>query len=135
MDVVSNVSYYLGVVKSVSSNTITLTKKALRMALTATGDADTAPTRTIRFTNTRPYIHNHGRGVLTCATPAASGTITSGNEGGSGEGHWRSAGLGTEYALYRASYHTCIGNIATIVNNASGTLHATHINTALAYHW
>ena len=132
MDVVSNTSYYLGVVKSISGNTITLTKHALRMALSATDFASNNTTsRNIRFTNTRPYIHNHGRGLLTCATPAASGTFTSGNEGGSGEGHWRSAGLGLGWALYRASDHTWIGNIGSITNNASGTFHSANINTSL----
>jgi len=129
MDVVTNTSYYLGVVKSVSGSTITLTKKALRGALAA-GDVATTTARTIRFTNTRPYIHNHGRGLLTCATPASGSTITSGNEGGSAEGHWKSAALGSDYSLYRASDHTWIGNIGTIVNNASGTL-STNVNTGL----
>lgn len=124
-DVVSGEDYYLGVVKSVdSTSAITLEKKALRTALNATGEADSNTTsRTIRFTNTRPYIHNHGRGLITCAVPANNGTFTSGNEGGSGEGHWKSAGLGptTGWALYKANDHTWIGNVATIVNNASGT--------------
>lgn len=133
-DVVGGEDYYLGVVKSVdSTSAITLEKKALRTALGATGEADSNTTsRTIRFTNTRPYIHNHGRGLITCAVPANNGAFTSGNEGGSGEGHWKSAGLGptTGWALYKANDHTWIGNVATIVNNASGTFNTLH-NTAL----
>ena len=133
-DVVGGEDYYLGVVKSVdSTSAITLEKKALRTALSATGEADSNTTgRTIRFTNTRPYIHNHGRGLITCAVPANNGAFTSGNEGGSGEGHWKSAGLGptTGWALYKANDHTWIGNVATIVNNASGTFNTLH-NTAL----
>jgi len=133
MDVLGgNTSYYLGIVKTVSDSTITLTKKILRTSLTAVQNADgNYLARTIRFTNTRPYIHNHGRGLLTSATPAVNGTFTSGNEGGAGEGHWKSADLDSSYALYRASDNTWIGNIATIVNNASGTFSATHVNTAL----
>ena len=131
-DVVGGEDYYLGVVKSVdSTSAITLEKKALRTALSATGEADSNTTgRTIRFTNTRPYIHNHGRGLLTCAVPANNGTFTSGNEGGEGEGHWKAAGLGptTGWALYRSNDHTFIGNVATIVNNASGTFNTVHNN-------
>jgi hypothetical protein len=93
-------------------------------------DANTT-SRTVRFTNTRPYIHNHGRGLLTSPVPAAGSAITSGNEGGSGEGHWKSAGLNATWALYKNSDHTWVGNIATITNNASGTLSATHFNSAL----
>ncbi len=138
-DVVSTEDYYLGMVKSVdSTSAITLEKNALRTALGATTDVldspsvDNSTNRTIRFTNTRPYIHNHGRGLLTCAVPANNGTFTSGNEGGEGEGHWKAAGLGptTGWALYRASDHTWIGNVATIVNNASGTFNSYH-NTTL----
>ena len=133
-DVVGGEDYYLGVVKSVdSTSAITLEKKALRTALGATDEADSNTTsRTIRFTNTRPYIHNHGRGLITCAVPANNGAFTSGNEGGSGEGHWKSAGLGptTGWALYKANDHTWIGNVATIVNNASGTFNTLH-NSAL----
>ena len=133
-DVVGGEDYYLGVVKSVdSTSAITLEKKALRTALGATDEADSNTTsRTIRFTNTRPYIHNHGRGLITCAVPTNNGAFTSGNEGGSGEGHWKSAGLGptTGWALYKANDHTWIGNVATIVNNASGTFNTLH-NSAL----
>ena len=133
-DVVGGEDYYLGVVKSVdSTSAITLEKKALRTALGATDEADSNTTsRTIRFTNTRPYIHNHGRGLITCAVPANNGAFTSGNEGGSGEGHWKSAGLGptTGWALYKANDHTWIGNVKTIVNNASGTFNTLH-NAAL----
>jgi hypothetical protein len=132
-DVVGGEDYYLGMVKSVdSTSAITLEKKALRTALGATDDASANTTsRTVRFTNTRPYIHNHGRGLLTSPVPASGSTITSGNEGGSGEGHWKSAGLGATWALYKNSDHTWVGNIATITNNASGTLSATHFNSAL----
>ena len=133
-DVVGGEDYYLGVVKSVdSTSAITLEKKALRTALGATDEADSNTTsRTIRFTNTRPYIHNHGRGLITCAVPTNNGAFTSGNEGGSGEGHWKSAGLGptTGWALYKANDHTWIGNVKTIVNNASGTFNTLH-NAAL----
>lgn len=124
--------YYLGVVKTLNStSSVTLEKQALRTHL---GSADPASSQTsvsIRFTNTRPYIHNHGRGLLTCPTPAANATITSGNEGGEGEGHWASAGLNNTWALYRASDHAWVGNIATITNNSSGTLSGTLFNTAL----
>ena len=133
-DVVGGEDYYLGVVKSVdSTSAITLEKNALRTALGATDEpASNTTGRTIRFTNTRPYIHNHGRGLITCAVPANNGAFTSGNEGGSGEGHWKSAGLGptTGWALYKSADHTWIGNVATIVNNASGTFNTLH-NTAL----
>ena len=133
-DVVGGEDYYLGVVKSVdSTSAITLEKKALRTALGATDEpASNTTSRTIRFTNTRPYIHNHGRGLITCAVPANNGAFTSGNEGGSGEGHWKSAGLGptTGWALYKANDHTWIGNVKTIVNNASGTFNTLH-NAAL----
>ena len=132
-DVVGGEDYYLGMVKSVdSTSAVTLEKKALRTALNSTDDASANTTsRTVRFTNTRPYIHNHGRGLLTSPVPAAGSAITSGNEGGSGEGHWKSAGLDANWALYKNSDHTWVGNVATITNNASGTLSATHFNSAL----
>jgi len=132
-DVVGGEDYYLGMVKSVdSTSAVTLEKKALRTALNSTDDASANTTsRTVRFTNTRPYIHNHGRGLLTSPIPAAGSAITSGNEGGSGEGHWKSAGLDANWALYKNSDHTWVGNVATITNNASGTLSATHFNSAL----
>ena len=130
-DVSGGNDHYLGVVKSISGATVTLEKKILRNALAITDDADANVSRIVRFTNTRPYIHNHGRGLLTVGTPTSGGTITSGNEGGVGEGHWKSAGLGAGWVLYRNSDHTWIGNVATITTNSAGTLHASHINTAL----
>ena len=133
-DVVGGEDYYLGMVKSVdSTSAVTLEKKALRTALNSTDDASANTTsRTVRFTNTRPYIHNHGRGLLTSPIPANGSAITSGNEGGSGEGHWKSAGLDANWALYKNSDHTWVGNVGTITTNASGTLSTTHFNSALA---
>ena len=129
-DVVGGEDYYLGIVKSVSGGVVTLEKNILRTALGAADNAAAnSASRTVRFTNTRPYIRNHGRGLLTVNT--ALTTITSGNEGGSAEGHWQTAGLNSSWVLYRASDHMWIGNIATITNNASGTLSATYVNTAI----
>ena len=125
-------SYYLGVVKSVSSTTVTLTKKILRSALTDAQHADDFDTgQAVRFTNTRPFVHNHGRGLITWTS---STTFVSGNEGGSGEGHWKSAGLASpagSWAMYRASDHTWIGNIDAITNNASGTFSVRHNDAVL----
>ena len=131
-DVVGGEDYYLGIVKTVGASTITLEKNILRTALGAADNAAAnSASRTVRFTNTRPYIRNHGRGLLTVNT--ALTTITSGNEGGSAEGHWQTAGLNSSWVLYRASDHMWIGNIATITNNASGTLGGTagYTNTAI----
>lgn len=131
-DVIAGEDYYLGVVKTVGASTVILEKNILRTALGAADNAAASSAgRTVRFTNTRPYIRNHGRGLLTVDNTLS--TITSGNEGGSAEGHWKTAGLNNTWVLYRASDHAWIGNITAITNNASGTLGGTggYTNTAI----
>ena len=90
----------------------------------------------VRFVNIRPYVHSHGRGLITreATTTSHSQTVTSGTVGSEGEGHFASADLagtvsGTRWALYRASDGKWIGDVASVTNNAALTLSsAAHSN-------
>ena len=116
-------SYYLGMIKSASSGSLTLDKDIIRTGGYQT-DADSYNTaQTIRFTNVRPYIHNHGRGLI---TKPSGGAVTSGSVGSDGEGHFNSANI-SSWALYRANDGEWLGDVASIQNNAALTLSTTHL--------
>ena len=116
-------SYYLGMIKSVSSGSLILDKDIIRTGGYQT-DADSYnTTQTIRFTNVRPYIHNHGRGLI---TKPSGGAVTSGSVGSDGEGHFNSANI-SSWALYRANDGAWLGDVASIQNNAALTLSTTHL--------
>lgn len=115
-------SYYLGMIKSASTGSLTLDKDIIRTGGYAT-DADSYnTTQTIRFTNVRPYIHNHGRGLIT--KPAGT-TVTSGSVGSDGEGHFKSANI-SNWALYRANDGAWLGDVNTITDNAALVLNTNH---------
>lgn len=115
-------SYYLGMIKSASTGSLTLDKNIIRTGGYAT-DADSYnTTQTIRFTNVRPYIHNHGRGLIT--KPAGT-TVTSGSVGSDGEGHFKSANI-SNWALYRANDGAWLGDVNTITDNAALVLNTNH---------
>lgn len=127
--------YYLGVVKEpASTSTVTLEKDIIR-----TFGLDTSPygrntNQQVRFVNIRPYIHNHGRGLITKqAHPGL--TVTSGTIGTEGEGHFASAGLADSpgWALYRASDGEWLGDVQSVTNNAALTLDGTYhcLDTAM----
>ena len=116
-------SYYLGMIRSASSGSLTLDKDIIRTGGYQT-DADSYnTTQTIRFTNVRPYIHNHGRGLITKPT---LGTVTSGSVGSDGEGHFKSANI-SNWALYRANDGAWLGDVNTITDNAALVLSTTHL--------
>jgi len=116
-------SYYLGMIRSASSGSIILDKDIIRTGGYQT-DADSYnTTQTIRFTNVRPYIHNHGRGLI---TKPSGGAVTSGSVGSDGEGHFNSANI-SSWALYRANDGAWLGDVASIQNNAALTLSTTHL--------
>lgn len=116
-------SYYLGMIKSASSGSLTLDKDIIRTGGYQT-DADSYnTTQTIRFTNVRPYIHNHGRGLI---TKPSGGAVTSGSVGSDGEGHFNSANI-SSWALYRANDGEWLGDVASIQSNAALTLSTTHL--------
>ena len=118
-------SYYLGMIKSASTGSLTLDKDIIRTGGYQT-DADSYnTTQTIRFTNVRPYIHNHGRGLI---TKPSGGAVTSGSVGSDGEGHFNSANI-SSWALYRANDGEWLGDVASIQNNAALTLSTTHLTT------
>ena len=118
-------NYYLGMIKSFSTGSITLDKKIIRTGGYAT-DADTYNTaQTIKFVNVRPYIHNHGRGLITKPTGT---TVTSGSVGSDGEGHFKSANI-SEWAIYRANDGAWLGDVDTITDNAALVLSATHLTS------
>lgn len=113
--------YYAGTIKSVSETTIELEKDIIRFApsVDISGAAYNA-NLTIKLRNVRPYIHVHGRGLITRA--AASTTVVSGSVGTEGEGHFKSAGLNSSWALYRASTGEWIGDVVSVADNAALTL-------------
>ena len=69
----------------------------------------------LKFTSVRPYIHNHGRGLMTIED-ASTNVIISGTIGTSGEGHWKSADV-AGWNVYRASDNAYVGKIETVIDN------------------
>ena len=121
--------YYIGTVKSVISNQITLEKDIIRTQGHEV-DADASGSRinqAIKIVNVRPYIHNHGRGLITY--DGNGGDITSGTIGTDGEGHFAAAGVGTEgdWAVYRASDGEWVADvISTNTDNQTLGVSTTH---------
>lgn len=74
----------------------------------------------LKFVSVRPYVHVHGRGLLTIAD-ADSSDIISGTAGTSAEGHWQAANI-TGYNVYRASDNFYIGKVSSVTNNYSAKL-------------
>lgn len=113
--------HYVGTVKSVSETALELEKDIIRFAYSVDISSSTYRTNlTIKLRNVRPYIHTHGRGLITRAN--ASTTVVSGTVGTEGEGHFKSAGLGANWAIYRASNGEWIGDIDSVADNAALTL-------------
>jgi len=115
--------YYLGVVKSFTSGSVNLEKNIIRTFGFETNMYNQNTNQTIEFVNVRPYIHNHGRGLIT-RNDVHGFTITSGSIGTEGEGHFASADLagttsGIRWALYRASDGKWIGDVESVTNNAA----------------
>lgn len=84
--------------------------------------AGTALSVSLKFTTVRPYIHMHGRGLMTIED-SDIGAIISGTIGTSGEGHWKSADV-AGWNVYRSSDNAYIGKVSTIIANDSLTLHS-----------
>lgn len=124
--------YYVGTIKSVTSGAsgnITLTKDIIRFAklsgATYLDNTSALTTVSIKVRNIRPYIHTHGRGLITRATTTTT-TVTSGSVGTEGEGHFQSAFIDSTYAIYNASDGQWIGDVsATAGDNTSLTLDST----------
>ena len=118
---------YVGVLSSwaTDGSSITLEKDIIRTyGYEAAAYENTSAD--VKFVNVRPYVHCHGRGLITRAASGTSHsqTVTSGTIGSDGEGHFASADLaGTvKWALYRASDGEWIGDVESITNNAALTL-------------
>jgi len=114
---------YIGTIKSISGFDITLEKHPFMWdsaidnngtIIAYTTDID------FNFHSVRPYVHMHGRGLMSAATTVTT-TITSGTVGESAEGHWLSAGI-AGWNLYRASDNFFLGRIQATPNNAQITL-------------
>lgn len=135
----SSLDYYTGMIKSVEDTEITLEKDAVRwrysepianMGSSVTG---TSPNERllgvkVKFRNFRPYIHQHGRGLITRDSSSAT-SVTSGTIGTEGEGHFQSADLGNVtsgvyWAIHRASDNEWIGDVGSVTNNTTITLDA-----------
>jgi len=121
---------YLGVVKAwaTDGSYVDLEKDCVRtFGYGAVASANTSAD--VKFVNVRPYVHNHGRGLI---TKTAHGlTVTSGTVGSDGEGHFAAADLagtvsGTRWALYRASDGEWLGDVASVTNNAALSLDAAY---------
>jgi hypothetical protein len=102
---------YLGVISSVSGNTITLEKEPL----VTTKSASAITGRTLTFTSFRGFVHQHGRGV---ATTDGGRFVTSGRLGSDAEGLFGAARatIGTNETnhrvfVHRYSDHQFIGKI------------------------
>jgi hypothetical protein len=131
--------YYIGMVKSASSNQIILEKDIIRFHFNAS--AATAARNTnmrVKFRNVRPYIRVHSRGLINYN--GSGGNITSGAIGTEGEGHFKSADLGgsirnINWAIYRASDGEWLGDVESAIDNTTidlnNTYHSTNANTVM----
>jgi hypothetical protein len=129
--------YYIGTVKTATGAQIELEKDIIRFAYSVDiSGAAYHDNLTLKFRNVRPYIHVHGRGLITRDSTSTT-TVTSGSVGTEGEGHFQSAQLAKSpyWALYRASDGEWIGDIATVTNNSTLVLdtdqHSTAANSVL----
>ena len=114
---------YIGTIKTISGSDIVLEKHPFMWDSSIDDNGTiTAYTTDIDFNfhSVRPYVHMHGRGLMSAATTATT-TITSGTVGESAEGHWLSAGI-AGWNLYRASDNFFLGRIQATPNNAQITL-------------
>ena len=127
---------YLGVVKAwaADGSYITLEKDAIRTyGYQSIAEVNTAAN--VKFVNIRPYVHNHGRGLITKTEHGL--TVTSGTIGTEGEGHFASADLaGTQslinWALYRSSDGEWLGDVASVTNNAALSLDSVYHTNIIA---
>jgi hypothetical protein len=69
----------------------------------------------LKFVSVRPYVHVHGRGLLTINDGDTTDVI-SGDAGSSAEGHWQAASV-KDYNVYRSSDNLYLGKVKTITNN------------------
>jgi len=124
---VSSVDYYLGTIISATSSVITLEKDIIRTTSGANADANTTA-QTIKVVNVRPFIKTHGRGLIS-GTSGNAQVMVSGNLGSDAEGHWKSAGLDSTWALYRANDGKWIGDIGSVTDNSTLTISTTYFST------
>lgn len=111
----TNEEYYVGDVKAFNNTTVTLEKNALTWS--DFGGGVLSAGYRIVFYNIRPYIHNHGRGLLTIEPGVLNLTGLSGPIGSEGEGHFAAAGLGDlndTFNVYRASDNLLVAKLDSI---------------------
>ena len=126
----TGIEYYAGTVLSADETSITLEKNMIRPLYGS--QANTSLTSitmlgagaTIKTYNVRPFIKNHGRGLISGVTGATQ-VMVSGDAGSDAEGHWKSAGISTGWALYRANDGAWLGDVASVADNTTLTMNAT----------
>ena len=127
--------YYVGTVLSATATSIVLEKDMIRpLVANARTDLTNALYLTangkLKTYNVRPFIKNHGRGLISGVT-GASQVMVSGNAGSDAEGHWKSAGLDSTWALYRANDGAWLGDVASVADNTTLTMSATQTPSAI----
>ena len=116
---VSSSNRYIGIIKSVAADQIVLEKLPFRQA------AFTGTAVNLLFKNIRPYMHRHGRGLITkTVTNSGAHDIISGDIGTSSEGHFAAANI-NGYNLYRASDNAWVGLVSSIYGDNSAKANKT----------
>lgn len=130
----SDEEYFVGTVKSATDTTVKLMKNIFRFVNKTDLSAATTYREglTIKFKNVRPYIHVHGRGLITRVNDQE---VVSGNIGTEGEGHFKSAGIDGSWALYRSSDNAWLGDVSASVvpTNDTLTLDTTYATSSTDY--
>lgn len=124
----AGVEYYAGTVLSATSTSITLEKDLIRPIYGTQANTTIATMlgagATLKTYNVRPFIKNHGRGLISGTTGTAQ-VMISGISGTDAEAHWKSAGVDTGWALYRANDGAWLGDVTTVTDNTTLTMNAT----------
>ena len=132
----AGIEYYAGTVLSASATSITLEKNMIRPLYGTAANVSLITLlgagAIIKTYNVRPFIKNHGRGLISGVT-GASQVMVSGTAGSDAEGHWKSANIdgavGNQWALYRANDGAWLGDVLSVADNTTLTMNATFFPT------
>ena len=124
----TGVEYYAGTVLSATTTSIILEKDLIRPVYGTQANTTIATMigagATLKTYNVRPFIKNQGRGLIS-GVSGASQVMISGNAGSDAEGHWKSAGVDSTWAIYRANDGAWLGDVAGVTDNTTLTMNAT----------
>lgn len=124
----TSVEYYAGTVLSATATSITLEKDLIRPVYGTQANTTIATMigagATLKTYNVRPFIKNQGRGLISGVTGPTQ-VMVSGNAGSDAEGHWKSAGVDTGWAIYRANDGAWLGDITSVADNTTLTMNTT----------